>query len=247
MDIALFLDFDGTLVDIAPTPDAVRVEPGLVDDLITLRERLGGALAIVTGRPVAQIDAFLAPAHLDAAGLHGVERRVDGVLAGGRPEDHPALRSEVERLHAAAADLQGVLIEDKGASVAVHWRLASAGDAARAEALVKAAAAALGADYRLQLGKAVGEIVPARATKAVAIRAFMGQPPYMGRKAVFLGDDKTDEIAFVSVTEDGGVAIRIGDGETAAARRLPDPAAVRALIAAWASGDPIGLDALPPA
>lgn len=247
MDIALFLDFDGTLVDIAPTPDAVRVEPGLVDDLITLRERLGGALAIVTGRPVAQIDAFLAPAHLDAAGLHGVERRVDGDLAGGRPEDHPALRSEVERLHAAATDLQGVLIEDKGASVAVHWRLASEGDAARAETLVKTAAAALGADYRLQLGKAVGEIVPARATKAVAIRAFMGQPPYMGRKAVFLGDDKTDEIAFVSVTEDGGVAIRIGDGETAAARRLPDPAAVRALIAAWASGDPIGLDALPPA
>jgi trehalose 6-phosphate phosphatase len=247
MDIALFLDFDGTLVDIAPRPDAVIVEPGLVDDLLALRERLEGALAIVTGRPVAQIDGFLGPARLDAAGLHGVERRVDGTLTGGRPEDHPALRSEIERLHAASANLAGVLIEDKGASVAVHWRLAKEADAERAEALVKAAAAALGSDYRLQLGKAVGEIVPAQATKAVAIRSFMAHPPYAGRRAVFLGDDKTDEIAFASVTEDGGVAIRVGDGETVASRRLPDPSAVRSLIAAWASGEERDPEALPPA
>ncbi len=140
-----------------------------------------------------------------------------------------------------------MLIEDKGASVAVHWRLASPADAERAEALVKQAAETLGAEYRLQLGKAVGEIVPAKATKAVAIRAFMAEAPYAGRRAVFLGDDKTDEIAFVSVAEDGGVAIRVGDGDTAAARRLPDPAAVRALIASWAAGEPIDPDALPPA
>ncbi len=85
MDVALFLDFDGTLVDIAPRPDAVSVEPGLVENLTRLRDRLGGALAIVTGRPVSQIDGFLAPVRLDAAGLHGVERRVDGVLTGGGP------------------------------------------------------------------------------------------------------------------------------------------------------------------
>ena len=247
MDVALFLDFDGTLVEIAPRPDAVRVEPGLVENLTRLRDRLGGALAIVTGRPVSQIDGFLAHAHLDAAGLHGVERRVDGALTGGRPEDHPALRREVERLNAAAAALPGVLIEDKGASVAVHWRLAGSSDAERAEVLVRAAAATLGAEYRLQLGKAVGEIVPAQATKAVAIRALMALPPYAGRQPVFLGDDKTDEIAFASVTEDGGVAIRIGDGETVASRRLPDPAAVRALLASWAEGGRIDLDGLPPA
>jgi trehalose 6-phosphate phosphatase len=247
MDIALFLDFDGTLAEIAPRPDAVQVEPGLVDTLERLRGRLDGALAIVTGRPVAVIDGFLAPARLDAAGLHGVERRVAGTLSGGRAEDHPDLRRQVERLHAESAALANVLIEDKGASVAVHWRLASPDDAGRAEALVKAAAETLGGAYRLQLGKAVGEIVPAQATKAHAIRAFMEQAPYAGRIPVFLGDDRTDEIAFASVTEDGGVAVRIGDGETVATRRLPDPAAVRALLRGWAEGGAIDPEALPPA
>ncbi|QGY02708.1 trehalose-phosphatase [Methylobacterium mesophilicum SR1.6/6] len=247
MDIALFLDFDGTLAEIAPRPDAVQVEPGLVETLERLRGRLDGALAIVTGRPVSVIDGFLAPARLDAAGLHGVERRIAGAISGGRAEDHPDLRRQVERLHAESAALANVLIEDKGASVAVHWRLASPDDAGRAEALVKAAAETLGGAYRLQLGKAVGEIVPAQATKAHAIRAFMEQAPYAGRIPVFLGDDRTDEIAFASVTEDGGVAVRVGDGETAASRRLPDPAAVRALLRAWAEGGAIDPEALPPA
>ena len=247
MDIALFLDFDGTLAEIAPRPDAVQVEPGLVADLERLRDRLGGALAIVTGRPVSVIDGFLAPARLDAAGLHGVARRVGGALSGGGAEDHPALRRQVERLYAESRPLANVLIEDKGASVAVHWRLANAEDAARAEALVKDAAEALGSAYRLQLGKAVGEIVPAQATKAHAIRAFLEQPPYAGRRPVFFGDDRTDEIAFASVNEDGGIAVRVGDGDTVASRRLPDPAAVRALVRRWAEGGRSDPEALPPA
>lgn len=247
MDIALFLDFDGTLAEIAPRPDAVQVEPGLVEALERLRDRLGGALAIVTGRPVSVIDGFLAPSHLDAAGLHGVERRVGGALSGVRAEDHPELRRQVERLHAESRALTDVLIEDKGASVAVHWRLASADDAGRAEALVKDAAESLGGAYRLQLGKAVGEIVPAHATKAHAIRAFLEQSPYAGRRPVFFGDDRTDEIAFASVNEDGGVAVRVGDGDTVATRRLPDPAAVRALLRDWAAGGRIDPEALPPA
>ncbi|WP_275441056.1 trehalose-phosphatase, partial [Enterobacter hormaechei] len=89
-----------------------------------------------------------------------------------------------------------VLIEDKGASVAVHWRLASERDAERAQAAVEAVAAELAGAYRLQLGKAVGEIVPATATKAAAIRTFLETQPYAGRRPVFLGDDRTDEIAF---------------------------------------------------
>ena len=246
-DIALFLDFDGTLVEIAPRPDAVQVDPGLVPALERLRERLGGALAIVTGRPVAVIDDFLKPARFDIAGLHGVERRVQGRLSGGRPEDHPDLRAGVERLHAETARYEAVLIEDKGASVAVHWRLAAPGDAQAAEAIVKAVASDLGAAYRLQLGKAVGEIVPADATKGHAIRAFLEAAPYAGRRAVFLGDDRTDEIAFASVNEDGGVSVRVGEGETVAGRRLADPAEVRALLAAWAEGAPIDPDALPTA
>ena len=189
MDIALFLDFDGTLAEIAPRPDAVLVEPGLVETLERLRDRLGGALAIVTGRPVTVIDGFLDPARLDAAGLHGVERRIGGALSGGRAEDHPELRRQVERLHTESRGFDNVLIEDKGASVAVHWRLANPEDAGRAEALVRDSAEALGGAYRLQLGKAVGEIVPAQATKAHAIRAFLEQAPYAGRRPVFFGDE----------------------------------------------------------
>ena len=244
---ALFLDFDGTLVEIAPRPDAVRVDPALVPTLERLRERLGGALAIVTGRPVSVIDDFLAPARFDVAGLHGVERRVAGVLGGGRAEDHPDLRAGVERLKAETATLDAVLIEDKGASVAVHWRLATPDDAGRAEELVKAVAADLGAAYRLQLGKAVGEIVPASATKGHAIRAFHEAAPYAGCRAIFLGDDRTDEIAFASVNEDGGISVRVGEGATVAARRLADPEAVRALLTAWAEGGAIDPDALPAA
>ena len=247
MSLALFLDFDGTLVEIAPRPDAVQVDPDLVPILERLRERLGGALAIVTGRPVAVIDDFLKPARFDVAGLHGVERRTAGALTGGRAEDHPALRAEVQRLRTRVADLDAVLIEDKGASVAVHWRLAAPEDAARAEAIVKEAAAALGTEYRLQLGKAVGEIVPASATKGHAIRAFMEAAPYAGRRAIFLGDDRTDEIAFASVNANGGVSVRVGESETIATRRLPDPEAVRALLRAWADGAPLDPDALPAA
>nr|WP_282103774.1 trehalose-phosphatase [Methylobacterium sp. 37f] len=243
----MYLDFDGTLVEIAPKPDQVRVDPALAPALERLRTRLGGALAIVTGRPIAVIDGFLAPARFDVAGLHGVESRVDGVVSGGRAEDHPELRAQVPALHAAVAALEHVLIEDKGASVAVHWRLATPTDAAAAEDAVKAAATHLGSAYRLQLGKAVGEIVPASATKGHAIRALAGNPPYAGRRAIFLGDDLTDEKAFAVVNELGGISIRIGGAETIASRRLIDPEDVRRLIYGWADGAPIDPDALPPA
>jgi trehalose 6-phosphate phosphatase len=244
---ALYLDFDGTLVEIAPKPDQVRVDPALAPALEKLRTRLGGALAIVTGRPIRVIDDFLVPARFDVAGLHGVERRVDGVVSGGSAEDHPALRAQVPALHAAVTDLEHVLIEDKGASVAVHWRLATPSDAAAAEEAVKAAAGALGSAYRLQLGKAVGEIVPASATKGHAIRALAENPPYAGRRAIFLGDDLTDEKAFAVINETGGVSVRIGGAETIASRRLIDPEDVRRLLYAWAEGAPIDPDALPAA
>ncbi|KQT18897.1 HAD family hydrolase [Methylobacterium sp. Leaf399] len=244
---ALFLDFDGTLVEIAPTPDQVRVDPPLPAALARLRERLGGALAIVTGRSIGVIDGFLAPERFDVAGLHGVETRFRGEVGGGRREDHPALRARIDDLHAALDPLPAVLIEDKGASVAVHWRLASPADAERARGVVEAAAAALGEAYRLQLGKAVGEIVPASATKGAAIRGLSAHVPYAGRRAIFLGDDLTDERAFATVNADGGVSVRIGPAETIATRRLADPAAVRALLYAWADGAPIDPDALPPA
>lgn len=244
---ALFLDFDGTLVDIAPRPDAVVVEPGLVETLERLRDRFGGALALVSGRPIATLDDFLTPARFDAAGLHGVERRIGGALSGGGADDHPDLRARIGRLKQGLAELQGIIVEDKGASVSVHWRLADAADARAAQAVVTAIAAELGAAYKLLLGKSVGEILPADATKGHAIRAFCEQAPYAGRRAIFLGDDRTDELAFESINADGGISVRVGDGETVAGRRLASPRAVRALLASWAGGAPLALDGLPAA
>ncbi|MEH3146566.1 MAG: trehalose-phosphatase [Methylobacterium frigidaeris] len=244
-DFAIFLDFDGTLVEIAPRPDAVVVEPGLPASLEVLRSRLDGALAIVTGRPIATIDHFLAPGRFDVGGLHGVETRKGDRVAGCEPDAYPALRAGLARLRETVAPFEGVLIEDKGCSFAVHWRLAGPADAARAQEAVEGLAGDLGAEYRLQLGKAVGEILPASATKGHAIRAFLSEPPYAGRRAIFFGDDLTDEKAFAVVNQDGGVAVRVGDGETVAARRLPSPAEVREVLAAWASGAPISPDRLP--
>ncbi len=244
---ALFLDFDGTLVEIASRPDGVVVPPALPAGLARLRGRLGGALALVTGRPVATIDGFLNPERFDVAGLHGVEQRRDGRLTGGDPAAHPALRAGVATLQRAVADLDGVLIEDKGCSVAVHWRLATEADAVRAQSAASSVAGILGEAYRLQQGKAVAEILPASATKGHAIRAFLAEAPYAGRRAVFIGDDLTDEKAFVPVNEDGGITIRVGPGETVARHRVADPAAVRALLLGWAAGGAIDPESLPPA
>jgi trehalose 6-phosphate phosphatase len=249
-DCALFLDFDGTLVDIAERPEAVRVEPGLGATLAQLGERLGGALALVSGRAIAVLDAFLTPHRFDAAGLHGIERRVRGRLFPCRPEDHPALRAGVAGLADDLRGLTGVLIEDKGCSVAVHWRLAP-DHADEAEQVVRGLAARLGPGYRLQFGKAVAEILPAQSGKGAAILGLLGEAPYAGRRPIFIGDDLTDEHGFAAVNAQGGVSVRIGSGPTEARFRLASPADLRDRLTAWAATgmidlpDPSGREAGP--
>ena len=242
---AVFLDFDGTLVEIAPRPDQVRVDEALPGDLRRLHGRLDGALAIVTGRPITVIDGFLAPERFDVAGLHGVERRTGAELLGCRPEDHPDLRAGVARLLSETADIPAILIEDKGCSVAVHWRLATPSDAERAEAVVVSVADTLRARFRLQRGKSVAEILPISATKGHAIRAFLRAAPYAGRTAVFAGDDVTDEEGFDDVNAVGGISVKIGSGPTIAERRLSDLEDVRRLVARWAAGEPVDPTVLP--
>jgi trehalose 6-phosphate phosphatase len=233
---ALFLDFDGTLVDIAERPDAVVVDPSLTPILSRLKERLGGALALVSGRPIAFLDARLAGA-FDAAGLHGIEHRIAGRLTPCRPEDHPELRRAVERLQARFAAPDGILVEDKGCSVAVHWRMApDRADLARAAA--EATAAALGGAYRIQYGKAVAEILPAASGKGWVIERFLEEPPYRGRRPIFVGDDLTDEHGFGIVNARGGVSVRIGEGATIAQCRLATPEELRRSLAEWAAGGP---------
>ncbi|WP_133770593.1 trehalose-phosphatase [Enterovirga rhinocerotis] len=230
---ALFLDFDGTLVDIAERPDAVVVEAGLPASLSALWQRLDGALAIVTGRTVEVVTGFLGDPGFDVCGMHGLERRVGGRLS--RPDGLADLGTDVAALRSAFADRPGVLVEDKGVGVALHWRLAPEAEA-DALAAMAALAARLGEGYRIQDGKAVREIVPAASGKGGAIRALMEHPPYLGRIPVFAGDDRTDESGFEAVNALGGISIKLGDGPTAAAHRLPSAPAFRAWLHRWAEG-----------
>ncbi|MGO4706933.1 trehalose-phosphatase [Microvirga sp. 2MCAF38] len=234
-DWALFLDFDGTLVDIVERPDAVAVDPGLCDVLHRIQIRLGGALAIISGRPIAFLDEKLISDRFDTAGLHGLEYRIGENVFLCQPEDHPRLRDIVPRLDETVSQKPGVLIEDKGCSVAVHWRLAPQ-EKDFVLATVNAAVESLGPEYRVQFGKAVAEIVPAAAGKGKVIEAFLRQEPYLGRKPIFVGDDLTDENGFKSVNAHGGVSIRIGAGETVAQRRLESPTDLRRCLSTWAAG-----------
>jgi len=232
---ALFLDFDGTLVDIAPRPDAVRVEPSLLPVLDTLRQRLGGALAIVSGRPITVLDQFLAPHRFDAAGLHGLEHRLAENLFPCRPEDHPGLRDGIERLKTQFPAETGIIIEDKLCSVGIHWRLAPL-LADRAREAAQSLAGELGSDYRIQFGKAVAEILPAASGKGRIIEKFLAQPPYAGRLPVFIGDDLTDENGFEVVNARGGLSVRVGEGATIAHYRIASPAKLRQCLTEWAEG-----------
>jgi len=231
---ALFLDFDGTLVDIVERPEAVVVDPALPDILFRLQGRLGGALAIVSGRPVAFLDRHFEPYHFDMAGLHGLEQRIGSKLHLCDPDEHPQLRRMVGRLSEAVADKAGVLIEDKGCSVAVHWRLAPQ-EKEFALGMAHAAVEALGSEYRLQCGKAVAEILPSAAGKGKVIERFLHAAPYRGRIPIFVGDDLTDENGFKTVNAWDGLSIRIGAGETVAKVRLGTPADLRHCLSTWAS------------
>jgi trehalose 6-phosphate phosphatase len=222
-DAALFLDFDGTLVAIAETPEAIEVPPTLVPLLIELHELLAGAVAVVSGRQIDMLDRFLAPMRLPAAGEHGVQRRD----AEGRMQEQtpPDLGFVLDACNALAQDHAGLLVERKHAGVALHYRLAP-----QLEPLCREALEALLADQlHLELlhGKCVFEVKPAGMNKGIAIDAFLQEKPFAGRRAVFAGDDTTDETGFAVVQRyPGGVAIKVGSGPSQALHRLSGPLAV---------------------
>jgi len=227
-DIALFLDFDGTLVEIAPAPDQVRLDRRVPAALDSLRQTLGGALALVSGRPVAFLDATLDPYRFDIAALHGAEIRLDGEIQS-PPETPAEMRDALRDLVRFANSHVGIIVEDKRISVALHWRLAPE---LQDEALdlMRAVAARMGPAIRLQEGKSVAELVPAQASKGAAIARLMQTQPYNGRLPVFIGDDITDEDGFKAVNALGGLSVRIGAGETCAKRRLDSPTVLRRLL-----------------
>lgn len=232
-DWAFFLDIDGTLLEIAETPEAVRSDQADYRLLERLHGAAGGAVALISGRTLAMIDELFAPLKLAAAGQHGFERR-DGA---GRRRRH---RFDAARLRPIAAVLRdfahahpGLVFEDKGASVALHYRLApELREPAHAKAL--AAATLLPGEVEVQAGKMVWEVKPVGAHKGMAIEEFMTELPFKGRLPVFLGDDLTDEDGFQVVNRFGGHSVKVGDGATAARWRLADPASARAWLTGWA-------------
>jgi trehalose 6-phosphate phosphatase len=223
---ALFLDFDGTIVDIAPQPGAVVVPRGLVDVLGSLAERLGGGIALISGRPIEQIDGFLRPLQLPAAGVHGLERRgADGAVT--LLSTHP-LQHVQEAATSLAARFPQLLVESKRGSVALHYRQAPELAALCLETMQAAVAQSPG--LTLLPGKMVLEAKPGGASKAVAIEAFMKEAPFAGRRPVFVGDDFTDEVGFSLVQRLGGMGVKVGEGASVAWHRLPSPASLRSQL-----------------
>ena len=223
---ALFLDVDGTLLDIVDHPADVVADNQLVRSVLAAEERLAGAIALISGRTLAEIDRIFAPASLPAAGTHGTEIRLpDGHIehAGTVPidDDVVAMLQEVADRH------PGLLLELKDGGVALHYRRAPQLEA-EARSAIDHALDAAGTDFRLIDGKMVLEIAPRAHHKGAALERFMRDPVYADRLPVFFGDDVTDEDGFAAVNAMGGISIKVGSLQGSAARHcVPDVAAVR--------------------
>ena len=224
--IALFLDVDGTLLEIAPTPYAVSVSGDVRERLRALFSASGGAVALVSGRAIADLDSLFAPLRLPSAGLHGFERRG---ASGYRTRPLPSAAA-LEAARGAMLDLAerhaGLLVEDKRFALALHYREAPHLE----DAVVKAmenVATRLAGELELQRGKMVVELRPAGATKAEAVTAFLAEAPFARRLPIFIGDDLTDEPAFELVNRFDGLSVIVGARRPSAARAcLADVTAV---------------------
>jgi len=224
----LFLDVDGTLIELTDSPLDTFVDAALKALLGEVAERLGGALALVSGRTIEYLDALFSPLRLPAAGLHGVERRkASGVMHGASFVDSQLDRARIA-LKALVEAHPGALLEDKGRSVAVHFRMAPEAEAAMLEG-VRYAALPLGSNYHIQGGNMMLEIKPRGFDKASAIKAFMHEPPFSGRRPVFVGDDLTDQSGLKTVEDQGGISIAVGC-RVQGQYRLANAAAVRAWL-----------------
>lgn len=228
---ALFLDFDGTLVPLAETPDAITPDPALVPLLAGLRDLLGGALAIVTGRQIEVLDGYLAPLCLPTACEHGLQRRDAGGRLHRKACAPPA--ALVQLCHALEQEHPALLVERKPSSIALHYRRAPALAALCLDTLTRA----LQRWPQLELlhGKCVLEVKPAGASKGSAIGAFVRESPFSGRTPIFVGDDATDESGFAVVQALGGMAIKVGGGDSFARHRLDSPRDVHAWLQNWLS------------
>jgi trehalose 6-phosphate phosphatase len=228
--IGLFLDVDGTLLDLAPSPDSVVVPTGVRDALAAAERRLDGALALVSGRPIEQLDRLFAPLRLRASGIHGAEIRQSADTAG-TWLTRTRLPQEVWRdLLLLLDQFPETFAENKGVGFAVHYRSDAAGKTQLAAALAKFVEAFAAFELELSEGHRVFEIKPSGCDKGTAIARFMAQPPFAGKRPIFVADDRMDRPGFEAVLARGGLAFSVGAALPGLSGWFPRPAAVRAWV-----------------
>jgi trehalose 6-phosphate phosphatase len=236
-EYALLLDIDGTLLDLAPTPREVWVPPGLAETLNRLHDRTSGALALVSGRSLNDIDLIFAPEQFPAVGGHGAEMRVssDSEAVATRA---PPMDKELKRRLAAIARLSpGILLEDKGYSLALHYRLAPHAEKAIYAAVSLIRAELPDAPIEVLPGKSVCEIKPSGFDKATGVRELMTHEPFRGRRPIFVGDDVTDESVFAIMPDLGGLAFSVGRRAQGVTDHFDEPRDVRAWLADLIDGE----------
>ncbi len=225
-DWALFLDIDGTILELAETPGQVIVSAGLRELVRNLNTALGGAIALVSGRSLSGIDALFRMPWLSAAGLHGVECRTGfNGITHVQSVNESVMRNFRGRLQTCIQRYPGLVLEDKNLSIAIHFRRA-AHLQAEVEKILCETIAGHDSVFHIQRGKMIAEIKPRGADKGFAIRRFMQAPPFRDRRPVFIGDDITDEDGFLVINEMHGISIKVGPGDSCAGCRLGQPAHV---------------------
>ena len=236
-ECAILLDIDGTLLDLAPTPREVWVPPGLATTLNRLLQRTSGALALVSGRSLNDIDLIFAPAEFPAVGGHGAEMRIS-VDSESVATHAPPMDKELKRRLAAIARLSpGILLEDKGYSLALHYRLAPHAEKAIYEAVSLIRADLPNAPIEVLPGKCVCEIKHSGFNKATGVLELMAHEPFRGRRPIFIGDDVTDESVFALMPDLGGLAFSVGRRATGVADHFDEPRDVREWLARLLDGE----------
>jgi trehalose 6-phosphate phosphatase len=236
-ECAILLDIDGTLLDLAPTPREVWVPPGLANTLIRLSDKTSGALALVSGRSLNDIDLIFAPDQFPAVGGHGAEMRLSSDSEAVATHAPPMDKELKRRLAAIARLSPGILLEDKGYSLALHYRLAPHAEKAIYEAISLIRNELPHAPIEVLPGKCVFEIKQVGFDKAMGVRELMRREPFRGRRPIFIGDDVTDESVFVIMPDLGGLAFSVGRRAEGVAGHFDEPRDVRAWLARLVDGE----------
>ena len=236
-ELAILLDIDGTLIELAPTPRAIVVPEGLVATLNGLLQHTAGALALVSGRSLADIDWVFAPEKFPAVGGHGAEMRLSADMEA--VDVHaPAMEKELKRRLAAVAEIDPkILVEDKGYSLALHYRLAPHAEKTIYAEVARIRAELSSAPLQVLPGKSVLEIKHAGFTKATGVRELMSRVPFKGRRPLFIGDDVTDESVFDIMPDFAGFSFSVGREARAVSGHFGAPADVRAFLAQLLRGN----------